>query len=89
MAMGTAELRQTTYPDNTPEDRQWRLLFVWAWNGFVIVDTDHIWQTAMDMHFGHRTDVTLVKGDHAPWTSRYVNDKGDLMVVTRPRGTLD
>lgn len=68
-----------------------RVSVIWAWNGVVTVETDEsIWMLDIVKAFAQRGPMRLSEtGDEHPWTWRYVNDAGDIMIAQRLDGTLD
>lgn len=67
----------------------WHALILWADNGWIDERTEHPWDLPNRLSLPRETWSEQPQGKGAPWTSRYTNERGDVLVITRPGGTLD
>lgn len=81
-------LGEPALPEPEPV-KPWHVLILWANNGWIDERTERPWDLPNRMRLPREDWREMPQGNGAPWTSRYVNDRGDVLVITRPGGTLD
>lgn len=78
-----------TIPDPTliPTVGKFVVTLITAQNGIIQIATDKPW-TVIRARWGN--DIWVEQTGHfPPWSTRFLNDRGDIIIIDMPGGTLD